>query len=396
MGNTVSEALKSSGLNKSLKLDGKTKLAANRFDTDEVHVLHKTWQDLADRSSGKGIDKDTFLQYFPLNGLLGERLFAQFDTKGTGFIDFEEFIVGLAIVCRGNSDEKVHFIFNMYDVSHDNTVSRQELTTLLNQVPKEMLKHTARDRSQTQDTRDRSPSGNSHGEYGGANSDLEVPDDNFEEVDNYTNQDVVERAFEECDLNHEGRLSFPAFKMWLSRNPEVLEYIESILPYNGLKDLQPHSHKKDTLPHLRRISSKASMMGSLGFGSGDSRHRLSELAVRHQPSSHIITHHQPSSVIIGHHHTSSIIIDHHQPSSHIITHHHPSSTIIDHHHTSSTIIDHHRPSSTISYDYHAVLCILNKEYLTLKRCRFHSLLYCFAALTCIHKIFCSNFVNKLC
>ena len=50
--------------------------------------------------SGKGVDKETFLQYFPLNGLLGERLFCQFDTKKTGHIDFDGFITGLAKVCR--------------------------------------------------------------------------------------------------------------------------------------------------------------------------------------------------------------------------------------------------------------------------------------------------------
>jgi hypothetical protein len=43
----------------------------NVVDTDEIHVLRATWQDLADRTGGKGIDKETFLQYFPLNGLLG-------------------------------------------------------------------------------------------------------------------------------------------------------------------------------------------------------------------------------------------------------------------------------------------------------------------------------------
>ena len=265
------------------KLEGKVKVAANRFDEDEMHVLHKTWQDLADRSNGKGIDKDTFLQYFPLNGLLGERLFAQFDTKGTGFIDFEEFIVGLAVVCRGNSDEKVHFIFDMYDVSHDNTVSRQELTTLLNQIPHEMLKHEARDRSHTRDRSQSSQEGaGDHGvepDHGGA----PAYDEDFEDIDNYTNEDVVERAFLECDLTHEGRLTFPAFKMWLTRNPEVLEHIESILPYNGLKDLQPHNHKKDSLPHLKRISSKASMMARMGssfMGGGreQRQHSLSELA----------------------------------------------------------------------------------------------------------------------
>eukprot|EP01031_Cornospumella_fuschlensis_P025507 gene25507-30794_t len=101
------------------------KLAAQKFDNDEICILQKTWQDLADRSQGRGIDKDTFLQYFPLNGLLGERLFAQFDKKNHGFISFEEFITGLGQVCRGSADEKIHFIFNMYDVSHDNTVSKQ-------------------------------------------------------------------------------------------------------------------------------------------------------------------------------------------------------------------------------------------------------------------------------
>ena len=105
-------------------------------------------------------------------------------------------IQGLATVCRGTTNDKIHFIFNMYDVSHDNTgttsssqhyclvhlvwyyttvtwreliksyavslpcnycvpiriltvmfgmvcsyfsVSKQELTTLLNHVPKELF-----------------------------------------------------------------------------------------------------------------------------------------------------------------------------------------------------------------------------------------------------------------
>lgn len=84
----------------STTLHGESKLAALKFDTDEIHVLRKTWQDLADRNNGRGIDKETFLQYFPLNGLLGERLFAQFDTKKIGIIDFDDFILGLATVCR--------------------------------------------------------------------------------------------------------------------------------------------------------------------------------------------------------------------------------------------------------------------------------------------------------
>jgi Ca2+-binding EF-hand superfamily protein/predicted Ser/Thr protein kinase len=242
------------------------KVAAQKFDDDEIHVLKMTWEDLADRSNGKGIDKDTFLQYFPLHGLLGERLFAQFDTRRSGFIGFEEFITGLATACRGTVDDKIHFVFNMYDVSHDNTVSKQELTTLLNHVPKEAFNSTPTPGAPIS----RINSGAGIATLG-VSLQPDITEDfvsmdaadttgmEYDELDAYTNQELVERAFAECDLNHEGRLTYEEFKMWILRNPSILDYIESILPYNGPKDALPHSHKKESLPHVKRIASKASV-----------------------------------------------------------------------------------------------------------------------------------------
>lgn len=46
-------------------------------------------------------------------------------------MDFEEFIQGLAIVCRGTKNDKIHFIFNMYDVSHDQTGMKALLKKLM-------------------------------------------------------------------------------------------------------------------------------------------------------------------------------------------------------------------------------------------------------------------------
>lgn len=83
-----------------LHLSGQAKIASKKFDEDEMIILEKTWVDLADRTNGKGIDKDTFLQYFPLSGLLGERLFTQFDNKSLGYIEYDDFIIALAKVCR--------------------------------------------------------------------------------------------------------------------------------------------------------------------------------------------------------------------------------------------------------------------------------------------------------
>jgi predicted DNA-binding antitoxin AbrB/MazE fold protein len=52
-----------------------------KFDTEEVEVLRQVYQELSSRNPGIGIDKETFLQYFPLPGLWGERLFYRFDYK---------------------------------------------------------------------------------------------------------------------------------------------------------------------------------------------------------------------------------------------------------------------------------------------------------------------------
>ena len=81
-------------------------------------------------------------------------------------------------------------------------------------------------------------------------------------MNSYTNHDFVEKAFEECDLNHEGRLSYQEFKMWVERTPGILEYLESILPFIGPKDNHPHHSKLETLPMvsmMRKVTSTQSL-----------------------------------------------------------------------------------------------------------------------------------------
>jgi len=93
------------------QLHDDARLAASRFDEEELIVLQRTWADLAERSDPqKGINKETFLQYMPLNGLLGDRLFDTFNTSGNGFISMDEFVTGLAQMGRGSMDAKIRFV----------------------------------------------------------------------------------------------------------------------------------------------------------------------------------------------------------------------------------------------------------------------------------------------
>ncbi len=69
-----------------------------RYNDKELTLLDRMFQDLAKRSPDETMSKETFLQYFALPGILGERLFAVFVAKKNGVIDFEEFVNGLARV----------------------------------------------------------------------------------------------------------------------------------------------------------------------------------------------------------------------------------------------------------------------------------------------------------
>jgi Ca2+-binding EF-hand superfamily protein len=69
-------------------------ISAN-FTDIEIQVLYLIFADLGARSDAECLDKDTFLSFFPLTGLWGQRLFKKFDTKHTNHIDFTEFLNGL-------------------------------------------------------------------------------------------------------------------------------------------------------------------------------------------------------------------------------------------------------------------------------------------------------------
>ena len=77
------------------------------------------------------MSKETFLDYFALPGILGERLFAVFDTKKNGVIDFEEFVNGLARYNRGSIQDKIDMLFELYDLDGQAYVTKEELSIIL-------------------------------------------------------------------------------------------------------------------------------------------------------------------------------------------------------------------------------------------------------------------------
>jgi serine/threonine protein kinase/Ca2+-binding EF-hand superfamily protein len=102
----------------------------------ELRFLSKLFRDLASRSGTDSIDRHTFLQFFPLpvwciQGLWGERLFEKFDRSERGHINFEDFIQGLSCCSRGSQEEKLRFLFELYDLRNDGYLDKEELVSMV-------------------------------------------------------------------------------------------------------------------------------------------------------------------------------------------------------------------------------------------------------------------------
>ncbi|GBG25659.1 Protein kinase, putative [Hondaea fermentalgiana] len=215
---------------------------SKKFSHAELDMLRMCYKDLAQRSPGRTIDKDTFLKFFPLPGLHGERLFYVFDHKHTGAVDFEEFVSGLALCLRGTFEEKVRVIFRIYDIDNNDTVSKAELRTMLHQVPRDSLYQLSA-KVGNENLRKRlvvhrtSPSGDNIANIAScaATADSEV-------AAKIVNK-LVESAFSTFDLNKDDCLSSEQFSEWVRSTPEVLDFLSSVFPLEEVTHMHVSMHK---------------------------------------------------------------------------------------------------------------------------------------------------------
>jgi len=123
--------------NKFLK-DPEIKKQLDKFDKLELIILHKIFLDLSSRDY-EVLNKETFLRFFPLTGLWGERFFEKFDTRRTGHLKFPEFVKGIRRCCKSSDEEKIQFLFELYDTNNDGFIEKKDMITMFYNIPKQYL-----------------------------------------------------------------------------------------------------------------------------------------------------------------------------------------------------------------------------------------------------------------
>ncbi|XP_043209242.1 Kv channel-interacting protein 1-like isoform X1 [Amphibalanus amphitrite] len=78
--------------------------------------------------------KDIYSRFFPQQsntGLYAHYVFNTFDINSTDrVINFEEFLKWLSRLCRGTAEEKLRWMFRLYDINNDGRITRGEMTSV--------------------------------------------------------------------------------------------------------------------------------------------------------------------------------------------------------------------------------------------------------------------------
>lgn len=67
--------------------------------------------------------------------MLGERFFAVMDLNGDGYIDYREFLTGLLRIYCSSFEQKIKFVFDIYDFDIDGEVSKEDISVILAYMP---------------------------------------------------------------------------------------------------------------------------------------------------------------------------------------------------------------------------------------------------------------------
>ncbi|XP_047341108.1 calcineurin B-like protein 7 [Impatiens glandulifera] len=165
------------------------------FNVNEVEALYEMFKSVSSSIIDDGlIHKEEFHLALFNNGtkqnLFADRVFNLFDLKRNGVVDFGEFVRSLSIFHPDAPlDDKIAFMFRVYDPKHNGYIDRDELKEMVLALLNEL--------------------------------DLSVSDSVVE--------DMVDKAMMEADKKGDGKIDLDEWKQLVAKNPSLIKNMT--IPY---------------------------------------------------------------------------------------------------------------------------------------------------------------------
>eukprot|EP00429_Kryptoperidinium_foliaceum_P036408 CAMPEP_0176166284 /NCGR_PEP_ID=MMETSP0120_2-20121206/85042_1 /TAXON_ID=160619 /ORGANISM="Kryptoperidinium foliaceum, Strain CCMP 1326" /LENGTH=828 /DNA_ID=CAMNT_0017503817 /DNA_START=67 /DNA_END=2549 /DNA_ORIENTATION=+ len=112
-------------------------LLLDRWAYSHVQFLRKRFLEATGGKGEKELDKKGFFKLFAelqdMPKAVAESAFRMFDTDNSGKLNFREFCCALALCCHlmSSDDEKIRFVFDMFDTNDDGLLSANDVQLLL-------------------------------------------------------------------------------------------------------------------------------------------------------------------------------------------------------------------------------------------------------------------------
>jgi serine/threonine protein kinase/Ca2+-binding EF-hand superfamily protein len=203
-----------------------------------------------------------------------------FDASGQHTLHLRDFVAGCVVLGRGTEQERLRYLFQMYDMDKSGGLSVVELERVFNVIRSYALVRQKVERGD----------GGGDGEGDGdGDGDLDLPANANDGGDSAA--DLAHKALNDFDVDHDGQLGFDEFAVWCEKEPDTKAWMDVLCDdtAKGIARLREEREREMVLAELANmgfgdnqvyregynlVEAAASSSGTVGVGGSlDGRNR---------------------------------------------------------------------------------------------------------------------------